>query len=78
MSVLGSRLFERVLAESPSSTLCFHGWDARSFDDLREGVRDLVFSGGTTPPDLRSELLFEERFVGVVGRRPFDRGCGLS
>ena len=66
VSVLGGRLFEQLVAASPASTLRFHGWHEGSFDELREGVRDLVFLGGPVPDDLHSERLFLERFVCVV------------
>ena len=66
VGVLGPGLCARVFADSPGSAVNFHGWHEGSFDELREGTRDLVFYGGEAPGDLRSAPLFDERFVCVV------------
>ena len=66
VTTFGRRLFQQVLQQSPRSTLCFHGWHERVFDELRRGALDLVFFGGDAPEDIRTEELYCERFVCVV------------
>ncbi len=66
VTTFGRRLFQQVLQRSPRSTLCFHGWHERVFDELRHGTLDLVFFGGQAPEDIRAEELYRERFVCVV------------
>jgi DNA-binding transcriptional LysR family regulator len=64
--VFGGALSRQVLRESPHSTLRFGTWHDQVFDDLDRGVTDLGFYGSLPPAGLRSELLFEERFVCVL------------
>lgn len=59
-------LFRAVLQASPRSQITFTAWHDRVFEDLERGVVDLAFYGLASPPGLRSEELFEERFVCVV------------
>jgi DNA-binding transcriptional LysR family regulator len=59
-------LFRTVLRASPRSRITFTPWHDAVFADLERGSVDLAFYGLAAPPGLRSEELFEERFVCVV------------
>lgn len=59
-------LFGRVLRESPASRVTFTPWHDGVADDLERGGADLAFLGVAAPEGLRSEELFEERFVCVM------------
>jgi DNA-binding transcriptional LysR family regulator len=65
-TILGPALFQRVFREAPHATLSFETWHDGVFDDMERGATDLVFYGLAPPPGLRSEELFEERFVCVM------------
>ncbi|HEX6360021.1 LysR family transcriptional regulator [Actinophytocola sp.] len=62
-SVLGPGLLGRIFREAPGTTMTFLPWHYGVFDDVAHGLVDLAFSGVSVDPALRSELLFEERFV---------------
>ncbi|OLT06574.1 LysR family transcriptional regulator [Pseudonocardia sp. CNS-004] len=66
VNTFGPALFRRILAASPHSTLRFDRWHDGVLDDVERGAIDLVFFGVGSPPSLRSEILFEDRFVCLV------------
>lgn len=66
VNAFGPALCRRILAESPRSTLQFDRWHDGVLDDVERGTIDLVFLGIGGPPRLRSERLFEDRYVCVV------------
>jgi DNA-binding transcriptional LysR family regulator len=66
LSVIGPPLVRRVLIQSPAATLHFGGWNERTYHDAETGALDLAFTGGAAPPPLRSEPLFDDRYVCVM------------
>ncbi len=65
--VAAPAVFQRVLRESPRSTLHFRTWHDAIYEDLDRGVVDLVFYAGPGPVTaLRTEHLFDDRFVCVL------------
>jgi DNA-binding transcriptional LysR family regulator len=66
VAVIGPDLTRRVLAESPLSAIQFLPWHPRVADDLDRGAVDLAFVGAQTAGHLRTEHLFDDRFVCVV------------
>ena len=62
-SVLGPGLFRRMFATAPGTSMMLKTWHNGVFEDVAHGLVDLAFSGVAVDPALRSELLFEERFV---------------
>lgn len=62
-SVLGPGMFRRMFAEAPGASLNFGTWHDGVFSDVSHGLVDLAFAGVPAPQGLRSELLYEERFV---------------
>lgn len=63
ISVTAPALVRRVRSESPGSTLRFQAWHPAAHEDAERGVLDVVLTGGAAPPPLRSEPLFEDRYV---------------
>lgn len=62
--VFAPAVLQRLFRESPRSTLRFRTWHDAVQDDVDRGAVDLVFHAG--PPaaaSLRSEHLFDDRFV---------------
>ncbi|MHA3701246.1 LysR family transcriptional regulator [Jatrophihabitans sp. YIM 134969] len=59
-------LFRAVLLASPHSQITFTPWHDRVFEDLERGTVDLAFYGLAAPAGLRSQKLFDERFVCLV------------
>jgi len=66
LSVIGPPLVRRVFIQSPAATLHFGGWHERTYHDAERGVLDVAFTGGAAPPPLRSEPLFDDRYVCVM------------
>ncbi|MGH3279797.1 MAG: LysR substrate-binding domain-containing protein [Trebonia sp.] len=66
LSVIGPPLVRRVLVQSPAVTLHFGGWHEGVYQDVERGALDLAFTGGAAPPPLRSEPLFDDRYVCVM------------
>jgi DNA-binding transcriptional LysR family regulator len=66
IAVVGPDLTRRVLAESPGSTVRFLPWRPPVVDELDRGAADLAFFGAQAPAHLRTEHLFDDRFVCVV------------
>jgi|SRR6476469_3840148 len=62
-SVLGPGLSRRLFHEAPGASMIFRQWHNGVFDDVAHGLVDLAFAAVSTHPELRSELLFDERFV---------------
>jgi DNA-binding transcriptional LysR family regulator len=62
-AVLGPGLFQRMFRQAPGTTLVFNPWHDEVFGDVERGMVDLAFSGFRADSGLRSELLYEERFV---------------
>lgn len=62
-SVLGPGLSRRMFREAPGTSMTFEQWHDGVFQDVSHGLVDLAFVAVTVDPALRSELLFEERFV---------------
>src|ERR1700722_7071082 len=65
-TILGPALFQQVFRQAPHATLSFETWQDGVFDDMERGALDLVLYGLAPPAGLRSEELFEERFVCVM------------
>lgn len=73
----GPGLIARVGAEAPGVRLCFVQKPNKDSAPLRDGTVDLETGvvGETTGPELRSQALFRDRFIGVVRvRHPLSRG----
>ena len=66
VSVIAPPLLNHVFAESPQATLRFEAWHGAVYADVERGAVDIVFTGGAAPAPLRSEQLFEDRFVCVM------------
>jgi DNA-binding transcriptional LysR family regulator len=66
LSVIGPPLVRRVLAQSPAAALHFAVWHEGTYRDIGRGALDLAFTGGAAPPPLRSEPLFDDRYVCVM------------
>lgn len=62
-SVLGPGLVRRLFRAAPGTSVTFRQWHDGVFDDVSHGLVDLAFAAVAVDPELRSELLFEERFV---------------
>jgi DNA-binding transcriptional LysR family regulator len=62
-SVLGPGLSRRLFREAPGTSMTFRQWHDGVFDDVSHGLVDLAFAAVAVDPALRSELLFEDRFV---------------
>jgi DNA-binding transcriptional LysR family regulator len=62
-SVLGPGLSRRLFRAAPGVSMTFKQWHNGVFDDVAHGLVDLAFVAVSTDPALRSELLFDERFV---------------
>jgi DNA-binding transcriptional LysR family regulator len=64
----GPALIARVGAEAPGVRLCFVQKPNKASASLRDGTVDLETGvvGKTTSPELRTQRLFRDRFVGVV------------
>jgi DNA-binding transcriptional LysR family regulator len=62
-SVLGPGLLRRMFQTAPGVSATFSAWHDGVFTDVAHGLVDLTFAAVSTDPSLRSELLFEERFV---------------
>lgn len=73
----GPALVSRAGAAAPGVRLCFLQKTSKESASLRDGSVDLETGvvGRTTGPEIRSQALFRDRFVGVVRRRhPLSRG----
>lgn len=73
----GPALVARAGAAAPGVRLCFLQKTSKESTSLRDGSVDLETGvvGRTTGPEIRSQALFRDRFVGVVRRRhPLSRG----
>jgi DNA-binding transcriptional LysR family regulator len=73
----GPELIARLGREAPGVRLRFMQKVDRDSALLREGLVDLETGviGRTTSPELRTQALFRDRFVGVVGQRhPLSKG----
>ncbi|WP_194906726.1 LysR family transcriptional regulator [Catenulispora rubra] len=66
VSVLSGALLAQVFAQSPGSTVLFSRWHHTVFADAEHGMVDLLVHGGTAPPPLRSQALFEEGYACLV------------
>ncbi|MGH3293187.1 MAG: LysR family transcriptional regulator [Trebonia sp.] len=66
VSVFGPALFQQIFRQSPHSTVRVETWHEGVLDEVERGAIDLVFYGVAAPPPLRSEPIFEERFVCVM------------
>ncbi|KPI31247.1 transcriptional regulator, LysR family [Actinobacteria bacterium OV320] len=68
-SVFVPALCRRVFRDSPHSTLDFGRWHDGVFEDIERGLVDLLFYATRKPsPGLRSEHLFDDRFMCVMAR----------
>jgi DNA-binding transcriptional LysR family regulator len=67
-SVLAPGVFREMCRAAPGTSLTLGPWHDGVFDDVAHGLADLAFVGLAAGRELRSELLFEERFVCVVAR----------
>lgn len=66
VSTFGSVLAQRILTESPQSTVSFDIVDDRVFDKLDAGGIDLVALGRMPPERFHVQQLFTDHFVCVV------------
>jgi DNA-binding transcriptional LysR family regulator len=66
VSAFGPALVQRILVQSPNSTVTCEAIDARALDKLDAGTLDLVIYGRAAPDQYRSQHLFSDRFVCVV------------
>jgi DNA-binding transcriptional LysR family regulator len=62
-SVLGPGLARRLHEQAPGASLHFETWDVGAVEHVASGLVDLTFYGFPPGPSVRSELLYEERFV---------------
>ncbi len=64
----GPSLIARVVEEAPGVRLCFVQKTDKENASLRDGIVDLETGvvGKTTGPEVRSQALFNDRFIGVV------------
>jgi DNA-binding transcriptional LysR family regulator len=62
-TVIGPGLAHRLSNEAPGTSIAFRQWHDGVFEDVSHGLVDLAFAAVSVDPTLRSELLFEERFV---------------
>src|ERR671927_896516 len=64
----GPALIARVGAEAPDVRLCFVQKPTKESTSLRDGTVDLEIGvvGKATGPEVRSQALFTDRFIGVV------------
>jgi DNA-binding transcriptional LysR family regulator len=64
----GASLIARIGDEAPGVRLCFVQKLTRDSTPLRDGSVDLETGvvGGTTSPELRTQALFRDRFIGTV------------
>lgn len=62
-TVLGPGVFRRMFQAAPGMSLTLRHWHDGVVDEVAHGLADLAFAGVAAPPGLRSELLFEDRFV---------------
>jgi DNA-binding transcriptional LysR family regulator len=67
--LLGPPLFKELFRQSPNSTMNFMSWHETAFDELERGTLDLVFFAVAPPTGIRSEMLFEERFVCLLSEK---------
>jgi DNA-binding transcriptional LysR family regulator len=65
-TVLAPGLARRMLRQAPGTSLHLTTWHDGVFDDVEHGLVDVVFAGFPISPTMRSELLYEERFVCLV------------
>jgi DNA-binding transcriptional LysR family regulator len=80
IDLLGAPLMKRIHRTAPGVRLCFTpkpDWDAQP---LREGTVDLeIGTVRTTAPEIRTRLLFRDRYVGVCRLgHPNMSGTGIS
>jgi DNA-binding transcriptional LysR family regulator len=68
-AVLLPPLLERLRAEAPGATLDVAVWQSRMYDDVAAGRLDIALSAEAVPASLETEVLYEERFVCIVGER---------
>jgi DNA-binding transcriptional LysR family regulator len=66
VSVLSGALLHRIFEQSPGSTLRFERWHHAIFSDAEHGMIDLLIHGGTAPPPLHSQALFQEPYACLV------------
>jgi DNA-binding transcriptional LysR family regulator len=62
-SVFAPGLSRRMFREAPGTSMTFEQWHDGVFEDVSHGLVDLAFVAVSVDPTLRSELLFEDRFV---------------
>ena len=64
----GARLIARALVQAPGVRLCFVRRADKQSGALRDGEVDLETGvvGKVTSPEIRTRILFQDRFVGVV------------
>jgi DNA-binding transcriptional LysR family regulator len=73
----GPSLIARVAEEAPGVRLCFLPKPDKDSAPLRDGAADLETGvvGKTTGPEVRTQALFRDRFIGVVRKgHPLSRG----
>lgn len=74
----GPELMTRVSAEAPGVRLCFMQKPDKDSTALRDGIVDLETGvvGRATSPEVRTQALFRDRFIGVVRKgHPLSKGA---
>jgi DNA-binding transcriptional LysR family regulator len=66
IGVLSGALLARLFTQSPGSSVLFSRWHRTVFADAEHGTVDLLIHGGTAPPPLRSQALFEQGYACLV------------
>lgn len=66
--VLMPSLMERLRSAAPSLRIQQSVWNDRVYDELIAGRLDLGLSAENSPPELETEILYEEEFVCLVAR----------
>jgi DNA-binding transcriptional LysR family regulator len=66
VSAFGPALVQKILSQSPNSTVTYEALDVHAFDKLDAGKLDLVIYGRPGPARYRSQHLFTDRFACVV------------
>lgn len=78
-ATFATTLFQSVRRQSPPSSMRWHPWHEAVFAQVDQGELDIAFFGVEGPPHLRSEQLYTDRFVCVVGRdHPLAGGAALD
>ena len=76
--VILPQLMARLRRAAPNASLEISAWRTEAYDDVVAGRLDLALSAEVPPPELSSEVLYEEDFVCLVSKRRPGRGRRFS